>query len=217
MDWRPLWEQTKEICVKTVLCGHDHIKKEVNNKIKSDYNCYKLFGFDILYDENLKPWLIEVNNIPSLFHNTIDSFVNQPMVREMFNIVGFHIPAALATKHGRNLSRHLDLDNFGVSNLGYDERLYTKVRLDQETEKEDEYSGELESLLEQLTPHDVRLIIRAEEELQQVGGGVRSVSICHVMSFRPRAGAGWCLVLAAFADLNTCHAPTLTTSCRPGN
>ena len=142
----------------------------MNSKIKSHYNCYKLFGFDILYDENLKPWLIEVNNIPSIFNNTIDSFVNRPMVQEMFNIVGFHIPSTLASKHGKALARHLDLDKFGVTNLGYDDRLYIKVKLDVEVEKEErwEESGDAESILEDLTPYDVRLIIKAEEELQQV-------------------------------------------------
>jgi hypothetical protein len=35
---------------------------------------------------------IQVNNIPSLHINTLDAFVNCPMVAEMFNIVGFHIP-----------------------------------------------------------------------------------------------------------------------------
>ena len=161
--------------MKTVLCGHEHIKTEVDNKINSDYNCYKLFGFDILYDENLKPWLIEVNNIPSLFNNTIDSFVNEPMIQEMFNIVGFHIETSLAGKHSKALTRYLDLGKFGVTSLGYDERLYTKVRLDEELEKEETFSGDCEtretsslSILSELTPRDLRLIIKAEEELNQV-------------------------------------------------
>ena len=60
IDWRPVWEQTKDICLKTVLCGHQHIKREFGSQIKSEYNCYKLFGFDVFYDANLKPWLLEV-------------------------------------------------------------------------------------------------------------------------------------------------------------
>ena len=60
IDWKPVWENMKDICVKTILCGHVHMRNEAAVKIKSDYNCYKIFGFDILLDSNLKPWLLEV-------------------------------------------------------------------------------------------------------------------------------------------------------------
>ena len=29
-------------------------------------NCFQLFGFDIMFDETLRPWLIEINFAPSL-------------------------------------------------------------------------------------------------------------------------------------------------------
>ena len=37
------------------------MSKAFNKTIKSDYNCYKLFGFDVFIDADLKPWIIEVN------------------------------------------------------------------------------------------------------------------------------------------------------------
>ena len=60
VDWRPVWEATKDVCVKTVLCGHEHIKQEFSRQLKSEYSCYKLFGFDIFFDQHVKPWLLEV-------------------------------------------------------------------------------------------------------------------------------------------------------------
>ena len=37
IDWRPVWEETKDICIKTILCGYDHISEEVKTKVKHDF------------------------------------------------------------------------------------------------------------------------------------------------------------------------------------
>ena len=45
---------------------------------------------DIFLDDTLKPWLLELNNFPSLEKHSLDRWVNDPMIAEMFNIAGFH-------------------------------------------------------------------------------------------------------------------------------
>lgn len=32
--------------------------------VRRSYSCHELFGFDIMLDENLKPWVLEVNISP---------------------------------------------------------------------------------------------------------------------------------------------------------
>ena len=42
--------------------------------IINDKHCFELYGFDILLDSNLKPWILEVNASPSMTANTPQDF-----------------------------------------------------------------------------------------------------------------------------------------------
>ena len=48
--------------------------------IHSRYNCYKLLGFDLLLDADLRVHVIEVNARPQLLDDLVDRAVNRPMV-----------------------------------------------------------------------------------------------------------------------------------------
>jgi tubulin polyglutamylase TTLL5 len=55
-------------------------------------NCFELFGFDLLLDDTLKPWLIEVNLSPSLGCDTpLDTKIKASLLTDLLTLVG--IPA----------------------------------------------------------------------------------------------------------------------------
>jgi len=54
----------------------------------NDKHSFELFGYDILLEENLKPWLIEVNANPSLSHTTdADYILKTEILRSVLDIV----------------------------------------------------------------------------------------------------------------------------------
>ena len=61
---------------------------QIDTKMKNN-NCFELLGFDILVDENFKPWLLEVNLSPSLNTDThLDFKVKGNLMSDLFTLVG---------------------------------------------------------------------------------------------------------------------------------
>ena len=48
----------QELVRATVLAALPSIRLAVEEAGTNSYNCYKLFGFDVLLDTELKPWLL---------------------------------------------------------------------------------------------------------------------------------------------------------------
>ena len=46
-DPDPFWERTKDVIIKTILCGHKNIDTMVKESVGSFYNNYNILGFDI--------------------------------------------------------------------------------------------------------------------------------------------------------------------------
>ena len=52
-------------------------------------NCFELFGYDILIDSDLKPWLLEINLSPSLaVESPLDMIIKSNLISDTFNMVG---------------------------------------------------------------------------------------------------------------------------------
>ena len=84
-----IWEGIKDIVVKTIVSIETVINAAMSMYVPFSSNCFELFGFDILIDENLRPWLLEVNLSPSMNTDTsIDLKIKSVLITDLLNLVG---------------------------------------------------------------------------------------------------------------------------------
>ena len=82
--------------------------------IINDKHCFEMYGYDILIEDNLKPWLIEVNASPSVSTTTeSDRVLKMNVMKEVFKIV---IPPDWIedNKRGANSCKELQVGSFSV-------------------------------------------------------------------------------------------------------
>lgn len=65
-----------------------HALKAVQNVIINDKHCFEMYGFDILIDEKLQPWLLEVNACPSLHASTkVDRMLKMKVISDTLELL----------------------------------------------------------------------------------------------------------------------------------
>ncbi|OCT86043.1 hypothetical protein XELAEV_18019737mg [Xenopus laevis] len=81
--------------------------------MNNDKHCFECYGYDIIIDDKLKPWLIEVNASPSLTSSTAnDRILKYNLINDTLNIVvpNGEIPDCKMNKHPpREVLGHYDL------------------------------------------------------------------------------------------------------------
>jgi len=66
IDDRMLFQKIKDIIIKTFISVESEMSSAHLLYVPHRTNCFQLFGFDIMVDDKLNPWLLEVNQNPSL-------------------------------------------------------------------------------------------------------------------------------------------------------
>ncbi|XP_061548412.1 tubulin polyglutamylase TTLL4 isoform X2 [Phycodurus eques] len=164
-----IWEKIKDIVIKTIIASEPYVNSLLKMHVRTPYSCHELFGFDIMLDENLKPWILEVNISPSLHSNTaLDVSVKGQMVRDLLNLAGFRIPQredvviSSGSTSSSSSSVSKESPNLEVS---VDEKVKRAFYLKQRFADQ----GILATVLDVLTPNDVRMLVESEDELSRRG------------------------------------------------
>lgn len=65
-----------------------HSLKSIQNVVINDRHCFECYGYDIIIDDTLKPWLVEVNSSPSMSSTTDDDRdMKSQLVRDILDIL----------------------------------------------------------------------------------------------------------------------------------
>ena len=78
--WTATWQRICDVVMRTLTAVEDHIP------------CcpcsFELFGFDVLLDEHLRPWVLEVNASPSMEVSTpLDEATKPALIRDIIRLV----------------------------------------------------------------------------------------------------------------------------------
>lgn len=83
----------ENVIIKAIFSCTQSIVSACRMFVPHQNNCFELYGFDILIDNTLKPWLLEVNLSPSLGIDTpLDAKVKSSLLTDLLTLIG--IPAS---------------------------------------------------------------------------------------------------------------------------
>ncbi|XP_055593933.1 tubulin polyglutamylase TTLL5 isoform X2 [Uranotaenia lowii] len=134
-------------------------------------NCFELYGFDILIDDTLKPWLLEINLSPSLGCDTpLDTKVKACLLTDLLTMVG--IPAisplqkACYDSKGQKI-RNLSTPYRRVNSADFVHTTGTSGKKDGDSTKK------IPSTLSALTAEELKIVRFARAQYERRGGFVR--------------------------------------------
>ena len=92
-DVARLWRDMKEVAVKTLIACESEIFTQLKSLSGKDKCCYEVFGFDMMLNESLFVYLIEVNIYPSMATGSpLDKRIKETMITDALHIKGVPIP-----------------------------------------------------------------------------------------------------------------------------
>jgi len=92
INYDKLYDEFGDIFIKMVFSVRQKIINDIKTNKLSSSNFYNLIGFDIICDENMKPYLLEANRRCGLRDdNDAEKYYTHNLIADTFNLVGIRI------------------------------------------------------------------------------------------------------------------------------
>ncbi|CAG9818928.1 unnamed protein product [Phaedon cochleariae] len=165
-----LMSQIEDLIIKAILASANSIISACKMFVPYSNNCFELYGFDILIDKNLKPWLLEVNLSPSLnCDSPLDVRLKSAMLADLLTLVG--VPAVDPVI--RVIPTPVNKRNQSLKmKFNHCRRIHSADGLNNSHHKHQSTSS-TSTISYQLSPEESRIIRSATTQFERRGGFVR--------------------------------------------
>eukprot|EP00730_Choanoeca_flexa_P001646 TRINITY_DN10724_c0_g1_i6.p1 TRINITY_DN10724_c0_g1~~TRINITY_DN10724_c0_g1_i6.p1 ORF type:complete len:907 (+),score=125.96 TRINITY_DN10724_c0_g1_i6:48-2723(+) len=129
IDTAELLAKIEDLIVKTIIAVEQPVAAACRTYVPHRHNCFELYGFDVLIDDQLKPWLLEVNLSPSLSCDApLDKKIKSHLIADALNLANvaafdppssrqaMRQPAYSAASKARKTSFSADLADDSIQN-----------------------------------------------------------------------------------------------------
>lgn len=128
LDYKMMMDRIKDLIVKACIAveppivsawhqGSNFSSAGMGAAVRGvgpNQTCFEIYGFDVLVDEALAPWLLEVNTCPSISSSSpLDKRIKTQLIADTFTLVGFSpfdhhaMDQAMRAERGAQLSGFL--------------------------------------------------------------------------------------------------------------
>lgn len=89
INYSKVFSTIKSLITKTLISVEPTIVHNVQKNPTTRNNCFEIYGFDIIVDQYLTPWVLEVNVLPSLSSSSqFDKRIKTMLTCDTLTLVG---------------------------------------------------------------------------------------------------------------------------------
>jgi tubulin polyglutamylase TTLL4 len=88
IDWRRIKKEAEDVATSAIIAGMCAVRNAHCTQCQHRRCAFELLGVDLLIDQDLKVWLLEINVTPGMFPSSeLDSFLKSKVALDLFNVI----------------------------------------------------------------------------------------------------------------------------------